>query len=254
MDIGIIIMGFLIGCLVGMTGVGGAALLTPILILIGVKPTIAVGTDLVYNSITKLLGCIQHCRQKTVNYKLVLHLAIGSVPSAIVAIILLNLLDSVYVNQEQIIKHSLGYVLIVVAFVTLFNVFFYSKERANSLKNKSMSEKKSLAIVIGVILGFIVGLTSIGSGSLFAIAMMFLYRLKMVELVGTDIAHAFVLVTVAGALNAGLGNVDYGLVVNLLLGSLPGVFIGSKMAIKVPDKFLRVLVSFIILISGIKII
>ncbi|WP_242267231.1 sulfite exporter TauE/SafE family protein [Bacillus cereus group sp. BfR-BA-01518] len=254
MSINITIMGFLIGCLVGMTGVGGAALLTPILILLGINPIIAVGTDLVYNSITKLFGTIQHFRNKTINYQLVIYLAIGSVPSATMAIVFLNLLNNTYEIKDQIIKNSLGYVLIVVALATLFKTFFYSEKHTKNLKDKSIVEKRVLTIIIGAILGFIVGLTSIGSGSLFALAMMFLYRLNTAELVGTDIAHAFVLVTVAGILNAGIGNVDYWLVANLLLGSVPGVLIGSNLSIKFPDKPLRVFVSFIILISGIKLI
>ncbi|RWQ71096.1 sulfite exporter TauE/SafE family protein [Bacillus cereus] len=254
MDISILIMGLLIGWLVGVTGVGGAALLTPILILIGISPTIAVGTDLVYNSITKLFGSIQHWRQKNINYQLVIYLAIGSVPSAIIAVTSLHFFEFSNGLQEQIIKHSLGYVLVIVACITLINTFLNPEKQNNSLKNKSISEKRELTIIIGGILGFIVGLTSIGSGSLFAIAMMFLYRLRTSELVGTDIAHAFILVSIVGTLNASMGNVDYWMVGNLLLGSVPGVLMGSNIAIKIPDKPLRVLVSFIILISGIKLI
>ncbi len=119
MSIGIIIMGILIGFMVGLTGVGGAALLTPILILLGISPSIAVGTDLFYNSITKFFGSIQHWRQKTINLQLVKNLAIGSIPSAILAVGMLHLFDTFFHNQEQIIKHALGYVLILVASATL---------------------------------------------------------------------------------------------------------------------------------------
>lgn len=254
MDIIIVVMGLLVGFLVGLTGVGGAALLTPILVLIGISPSIAVGTDLIYNSITKLFGTIQHWRQKTVNIKLVKYLAIGSIPSAIVAVGLLHIFDTFYNNQEEIIKHALGYVLIFVAVVTIFKTLFTKENYTNAFQNKPIEQKRGLTIAIGAILGFIVGLTSIGSGSLFAIAMLYLFRMKASELVGTDIAHAFLLVTVAGVMHAGFGNVDYMLALNLLVGSIPGVVVGSTLSAKVPAKPLRTVVAIIILISGIKLI
>ncbi|WP_047155498.1 sulfite exporter TauE/SafE family protein [Aneurinibacillus tyrosinisolvens] len=254
MSIGITAMGLLVGFLVGLTGVGGAALLTPILIVAGIHPAIAVGTDLVYNAITKFFGTIQHYRQKTINLKLVKYLAMGSVPGAVIAIGILHTFNAVFHNQEQIIKHALGYVLILVAVATLFRTFFDKKIKETRWALKPLEDKRSLTIVIGAVLGFIVGLTSIGSGSLFALAMLYLYRMVASELVGTDIAHAFILVTVAGILHAGLGNVDYLLVGNLLTGSIPGVLIGSALSAKLPTKPLRAVVSAIIFVSGLKLI
>lgn len=254
MSIGMIVMGLFVGFMVGLTGVGGAALLTPILILLGISPSIAVGTDLVYNSITKLFGSFQHWKQKTINYKLVKYLAIGSVPSAICAVGILHLFNSFFHNQEQIIKHALGYVLILVALITLIKTFMKNKYNSNQFQAKPLHEKRTLTIVIGVILGFIVGLTSIGSGSLFALAMIYLYRLSPGELVGTDIAHAFLLVTAAGFMHAGIGNIDYLLMFNLLLGSIPGVIFGSTLSSKLPAKPLRAIMALLILISGLKLI
>ncbi|GHH96710.1 sulfite exporter TauE/SafE family protein [Neobacillus kokaensis] len=254
MSIGIIIMGLFIGFMVGLTGVGGAALLTPVLILLGINPAIAVGTDLAYNSITKLFGSLQHWRQKTINLSLMKYLAIGSIPSAICAVGLLHLFDSFFHNQEQIIKHALGYVLILVALATLVKTFMKRNLEWNSLQLKPVHEKKALTITIGVMLGFIVGLTSIGSGSLFALAMLYLYRMSPSELVGTDIAHAFLLVTAAGIMHAGIGNVDYLLMINLLLGSIPGVLIGSTFSAKIPAKPLRAVMAVMILFSGLKLI
>lgn len=254
MSIGIILMGLLIGFMVGLTGVGGAALLTPILILLGISPSIAVGTDLVYNSITKLFGSFQHWRQKTINLTLVKYLAIGSIPSAICAVGILHLFDAFFHNQEQVIKHALGYVLILVAVTSLIKTFAKGKLKENPLQIKPLHEKRGLTIGIGVILGFIVGLTSIGSGSLFALAMIYLYRMSPSELVGTDIAHAFLLVTAAGIVHAGIGNVDYLLVMNLLMGSIPGVLIGSNLSSKFPPKPLRTIMAIMILISGVKLI
>ena len=254
MSLGIIVMGFLVGSLVGLTGVGGAALLTPVLIILGIHPSIAVGTDLAYNSITKLFGSLQHWRQKTINLKLVKYLAIGSIPSAIVAVGVLHLFDTFFHNQEFIIKHALGYVLILVAFATLAKTFLKNKFEWNRIQVKPLHEKRSLTIAIGATVGFIVGLTSIGSGSLFALAMLYLYKMTPSELVGTDIAHAFLLVTSAGIVHAGIGNVDYMLVLNLLLGSIPGVMLGSTLSSKLPTKPLRAILAIMLLISGIKLL
>ncbi|WP_248930152.1 sulfite exporter TauE/SafE family protein [Paenibacillus hamazuiensis] len=253
MDIKIALMGLLVGFMVGLTGVGGASLLTPILVIIGINPKIAVATDLFYNSVTKLFGSIQHIRQKTINVKLVIYLAIGSIPSAIVAILLLQFYNPLAGHQDEIIKHSLGFVLVLVAIITLAKQFFEPLGKTK-LQDKPIEEKRALTIAIGAVLGFIVGLTSIGSGSLFAIAMLYLYRLTAAELVGTDIVHAFFLVSAAGLLHAGLGNIDYMLALNLLVGSVPGVLLGSSLSAKMPAKPLRAIMATLILISGLKLI
>ncbi|GMA59588.1 sulfite exporter TauE/SafE family protein [Alicyclobacillus fastidiosus] len=254
MTIGIVIMGLLVGTLVGLTGVGAASLLTPILVLMGIHPSIAVGTDLVYNSVTKLFGFVQHARQKTVNYPLVKYLAFGSIPGAAAAVVGLHVFSGWYHNEEQVIQYILGFVLMVAAVGTLIRVLFDSRLKVNHLQSKPLEEKVGLTIFIGVIFGFIVGLTSIGSGSLFALAMLYLYRLSGPEMVGTDIAHAFLLATVAGALNAGLGHVNYTLVGNLLVGSIPGVVIGSALSTKVPSRPIRLVMSVLIFLSGLKLV
>jgi uncharacterized protein len=251
-SVGIAIMGLLVGLLVGLTGVGAASLLTPVLVLIGIHPSMAVGTDLVYNSLTKLFGVIQHGRQRTINFKFVKYLSVGSIPGAIIAIVSLHALGNVYHNEEHIIKHALGYILVLAAIGTLIRVFFDKKLRPNRWQMKPLEEKKTLTVLIGFVFGFIVGLTSIGSGSLFALAMLYLYKINGPELVGTDIAHAFFLATVAGALNVGFGHVNYALAGNLLLGSIPGILIGSTLSAKVPSKPLRVVMSVLILIGGVK--
>jgi uncharacterized membrane protein YfcA len=248
------LMGLAVGVLVGLTGVGGAALLTPLLIAMGINPTIAVGTDLVYNSITKLFGFAQHWKQKTINVNMVKYLALGSIPSATVAIGTLHLFPAFHQHQEKIITHALGYVLMIVAISIIIRVFFDKKIRPNRWQMQPFEKKKTLTIIVGVVFGFIVGLTSIGSGSLFAIAMLYLYRMKSSELVGTDIAHAFLLVTVAGILNASFGSVDYMLTANLLIGSIPGVIIGSKLSTRVAAKPLQTVMATIILFSGMKLI
>ncbi|MCY8945005.1 sulfite exporter TauE/SafE family protein [Bacillus atrophaeus] len=254
MSISIIIMGLFVGTLVGLTGVGGAALLTPLLILLGINPSIAVGTDLVYNSITKLFGVASHWKQKTINLKLVKYLAIGSIPSASAAIGILHMFPAFHQHQEEIIKHALGYVMTLVALSIIIRVFLDKKLRPNRWQLKTLEDKRALTILIGVVFGFIVGLTSIGSGSLFAIAMLYLFKMKTSEIVGTDIAHAFLLVTVAGLLNASFGSVDYLLAANLLIGSIPGVLLGSHFSPKFSPRPLQFIMAAIILISGLKLI
>ena len=144
--------------------------------------------------------------------------------------------------------------LIVAACGTLIRVLFDKKLRPNCWQIKPLEEKKILTVSIGFIFGLIVGLTSIGSGSLFALAMLYLYNINGPELVGTDITHAFFLATVAGALNVGFGHVNYALAGNLLLGSIPGILIGSRLSVKVPSKPLRAVMSVLILIGGLKLI
>lgn len=254
MEWGISLLGLMVGFLVGLTGVGGASLLTPILVLVGINPTLAVGTDLFYNSITKLFGTIQHMRQKTVEFRIVFLFAAGSIPGAVVSIVLLHLFGTFFDNQEHIVKMALGIMLIIVAVLTIAKQLFDRKPKENRWQEKPLEKKRALTIAIGFVLGFIVGLTSIGSGSLFAIALLYLFRISASKLVGTDIAHALLLVTAAGLLHAGYGNVDFGLAFQLLIGSVPGVWIGSALSSKVPPKPLRAIVASLILISGIKLI
>lgn len=249
------LLGLLVGLLVGLTGVGGAALLTPLLVLIGVNPSIAVGTDLFYNSITKLFGTVQHWRQRTVNKKLVRYLAYGSIPGAITAVVLMKVFESTIHGSETFMKHALGIVLIIASLATLLKPLLKSKEKTSLPAGEEVVEgKKGLTITVGFILGFLVGLTSIGSGSLFALAMLYLFRLKASEIVGTDIAHAFLLVTVAGILHASFGNVDFALAGRLLIGSVPGVLLGSVLSAKLPPTPLRTAMAGLILISGLKLI
>lgn len=251
MDLIIVLLGLFVGFLVGLTGVGGAALLTPVLILLHVNPIVAVGTDLAYNAVTKLFGTIQHMRQKTVNLKLVRYLASGSIPGAVISVVMLQKFDSFSQHQDEMIKRALGIMLVIIALVTIYRQFYSPANQTNQWQLRPDEDKKRLTIFIGFILGFVVGLTSVGSGSLFALALIYFYRMRGADVVGTDLAHAFLLVTVAGLMHAGFGNVDYGLTVHLLIGSIPGVLIGSSLALKVPTKPLRTMVASFILISGV---
>lgn len=254
LGLGIMLLGFMVGALVGLTGVGGAALLTPIMILFGVSPAIAIGTDLVYNSVTKFFGALQHFKQRTVNIKLVKWLAYGSIPGAVTSIGLLKLFDAFFNHQETVMKYALAVMLVLVASVVIFRQIFERFLKENRWQKKALEEKKMLMVAAGAVLGFVVGLTSIGSGSMFALVLLYFFRLKAAEIVGTDVAHAFLLVTVAGLMHAGLGNVNYLLALNLLAGSIPGVIIGSLASAKVPAKPLRMFMAGLILISGVMLI
>lgn len=142
MELSITLMGLFVGTLVGLTGVGGAALLTPLLIVLGINPSIAVGTDLVYNSITKLFGVAQHYKQRTINFKLAKYLAFGSIPSAVLAIVTLHAFPSFHEHQETIIKHALGYVMTLVAISIIFRVFFDKLIRPNRFQEMDLNQKK----------------------------------------------------------------------------------------------------------------
>lgn len=257
------LLGMLVGLLVGLTGVGGAALLTPILVLVGINPTIAIGTDLFYNSITKLFGTWQHLRQKTVQLKLVRNLALGSIPGAVVAVLFLRSFDVFFHNQELLVKKALGVVLVIAAIATIIKQVSTLRRRSSPSQDEAVtaaeepgfeasSERRGLTIAVGFVLGFVVGLTSIGSGSLFALFMIYFFKLKASKVVGTDIAHAFLLVTAAGLMHASFGHVDFSLAGSLLIGSVPGVLMGSKLSSKVPAAPLRTIMATLIFISGIK--
>lgn len=255
MDFHLTVIGLLVGFLVGLTGVGGAALLTPLLIMLGIQPTIAVGTDLVYSSITKIFGTLQHWRQRTVNWQIVWWFALGSVPSAVVAVHLIHWVDTLYGNADLFIQKLLGFALILIPIAMLVKTMRDRRDpRPNRWQQMEMKQKRKLTVTIGSVLGFIVGLTSIGSGSLFALALMYFFKLSGKEIVGTDIAHAFLLVTAAGFAHMGFGHVEYAVVWQLLAGSIPGVFVGSILSTRVPTIFLRFVISTLILFTGFKLI
>ncbi len=250
LSIEFIIIGFLVGGLVGLTGVGGASLLTPFLIFFGIQPVIAIGTDFAYNTITKLFGSIQHIKQKTVNFQLLKYLAIGSIPGGVIANIIFYFFLSEYYN-ERLILFLLGSILIVVSAISLTQLIFF-KDISNHWKNKSSKEKRNITILSGLIIGAVVGITSVGAGSLFALFILYFYNLKSSEVVGTDVVHAFFLVLFTGILMAIYGHIDYYLTINLLCGSIPGAIIGSKLTKRVPSFFLRILIVIIIFVSGFK--
>ncbi|GGA75828.1 sulfite exporter TauE/SafE family protein [Ornithinibacillus halotolerans] len=252
MNVEFIFVGFIVGILIGLAGVGGASILTPLLIFMGIPPSTAIGTDFLYNSITKAFGTWQHFRQKTINITIVKYLSLGSLPTAIIANFLFHYYLIDYYN-ERLILLILGIVLLTISLVTLIQILFQI-EVNNRWKEKTVKDKKVLLISFGVCIGTIVGITSVGAGSLVALFLLYFFHIKSSKLVGTDIAHAFILTSIPGILMASYGHVNLALLLLLICGSIPGSIIGSKLTLKFSSKHIRILILVIIVISGIKLI
>ncbi len=257
MDPAIVLFGFGIGVLVGMTGMGGASLMTPMLILVfGISPVTAIGTDILYAAVTKTVGGVQHLRAGTVHKGLAFWMAVGSVPAALAGVGMIEYLkDTVGEDQlDGIVFGILGATLLVVGIATALRTIFIPdviKERyALHLQRRHIIA----AVATGVTTGFVIGLTSAGSGTLIAIILIAVFRLVPKRVVGTDIFHAAVLLWAAGLAHFGAGNVDLELVGTILLGSIPGVLVGGKLALKSPKNLLRGALSVVLIASGITLI
>jgi uncharacterized protein len=244
MDPLIIFFGLGVGILIGLTGVGGGSLMTPLLLIVGgYSPTVAIGTDLAYGAITKTLGGWQHLRAGNVDLRLSKYLAYGSVPGSILGVITLELLDAAY--GEDFAPYLLGAVAIALALAaaaslyrSLFRPGLIAKERDSAPLQRVFSRRATSAI--GFVLGFILGLTSVGSGALIGLALILLYKLRPRRVVGTDVFHAAVLLWTAALAHLVGGNIDFGLMGTILIGSLPGVWIGTSLVPYVPVPALRV--------------
>jgi len=253
MDPAILIFGFGIGAMVGMTGMGGGTLMTPLLILIfGVKPITAIGTDIFYAAVTKTVGGWRHLRMGTVNMGLSLWLAAGSVPAAVGGVWAIAILQS-RIGEERLdslVYALLGGTLLMVGIVTLARALILSnliEEREDFVLQR---RHKVAAVVIGATTGFVIGITSAGSGTVIAILLIAVYRLAPRKVVGTDVFHAAILLWAAGIAHWVGGNVDFLLAGNILLGSIPGVIVGSHFAARAPTGFLRTALGVVLVASG----
>lgn len=275
MDYRISLVGLLIGFLVGLTGMGGGSLLAPIMILFfRIPPVWAVGTDLAYSTVTKAVGSIVHYRQKNVNFKVALWLACGSVPATLLSVGLVQYIrkhDSALVNG--VILHALGFTLVLVAVMLVLKpviMRYFEQKRLEKQKLESLSGEDSptkqshlweqryrpvVTALVGAVVGFLVGLTSVGSGTLIIVSLAFLFpRLTSKELVGTDIFQAFMLLA-SGAIAYFIGGtINWPIVGLLLIGSLPGVYLGSKASKFIPERFMRPVLATVLAISGFKLI
>ena len=252
MDPAIVFFGLGIGLLVGMTGMGGASLMTPLLILIfGISPVTAIGTDIFYAAVTKTVGGYQHLKLKTVHRGIAFWLAVGSVPSALVGVYVIELLQRTYGEDlDKLVLGMLGGALLVVGVATLLRSFFFKDVIAERYAIHLYRKHIIAAIVTGALTGFVIGLTSAGSGTLIAIALIAIFRLTPQRVVGTDIFHAAVLLWAAGIAHWVGGNVDFVLAGNILLGSVPGVLLGGLLSVRAPQTFLRRTLAVVLVAAG----
>jgi uncharacterized membrane protein YfcA len=239
--------------MVGMTGMGGGTLMTPLLIfLFGVKPVTAIGTDIFYAAVTKTVGGWRHLKMGTVNLKLSYWLAAGSVPAAVAGVWAISILQSKIGEEEleSVVYALLGGTLLMVGIITLARALILSdliEEREDFVLQR---RHKIAAVAIGATTGFVIGITSAGSGTVIAILLIAVYRLTPQKVVGTDVFHAAILLWAAGVAHWVGGNVDFILAGNILLGSVPGVVVGSHFAGRAPTGFLRTALGVVLIASG----
>ena len=253
MDPAIVAFGLGVGVLVGMTGIGGGSLMTPLLILVfGVKPVTAVGTDLAYGAVTKTVGGWRHLRQGTVDMALSTWMALGSVPAAIGGVYVLELLERSYGEDfDELLIALLAIALLLTGVMTLARALFLKKLHGRERDSVEMTTaSKVSAVSLGVVVGFVLGVTSAGSGALIAVGLILLFRLVPTRVVGTDVFHAAVLLWAATAAHLVAGNVDFALAGNILFGSVPGVWLGSSLSVRVPTAALRTTMAIVLLGSG----
>ncbi|MSQ59907.1 MAG: sulfite exporter TauE/SafE family protein [Betaproteobacteria bacterium] len=258
MDWHFTLSGLLVGTIVGMTGVGGGSLMTPLLVMLfGIAPAVAIGTDLLYAGLTKAGGSVVHHRQRGVEWQIALYLALGSVPSATLTTLAIRHFGRYQDSVSNTMRFGLGVMLLISALSIFFRDRIHSLVRGGNASRWNISERtqNSATIGLGVVLGFLVTLTSVGAGALGAAALALLYpRLSTHQVVGTDIAHAVPLTLVAGAGHMVLGTVNYWLLVSLLLGSLPGIWLGSRYCGMLPERPVRNFLALVLLIIGGKLV
>ncbi|HEY2249187.1 MAG TPA: sulfite exporter TauE/SafE family protein [Bradyrhizobium sp.] len=244
--------GFGVGLLVGMTGVGGGSLMTPLLILLfGIHPSTAVGTDLLYAAATKTGGSIVHGWSRSIHWPAVIRLACGSIPAAVLTLLVMWQLGLSAASQRSLVNLVLCFALLLTATVLIFRKSIMERYRR---RLEAVDERTTtvMTVIVGVALGVLVSISSVGAGAVGVTALLLLFpRLPMAKIVGSDIVHAVPLTLVAGAGHWALGSVDWHLMGVLLLGSLPGIIIGSWSAVRVPETVLRVaLAAVLIVVAG----
>jgi uncharacterized membrane protein YfcA len=251
-DPALVVFGLGVGVLVGMTGIGGGSLMTPLLILVfGISPATAIGTDLAYGAVTKTLGAYKHWRQRTVDFTLSSWMAVGSVPAAILGVYVLDLLKrATGENFDLTVITILAGTLLLCGVATLARSFmkrFHQRERTEVPMER---RHKAGAVLLGVCVGFVIGVTSAGSGALIAVGLILLFRLVPTRVVGTDVFHAAIVLWAAAIAHIVSGNVDFGLAGNILVGSLPGVWLGSHWSVRVPVPVLRATLAVVLIGAG----
>jgi uncharacterized protein len=251
-DFALIAFGLGVGVLVGMTGIGGGSLMTPMLILVfGVTPVTAIGSDLAYAAVTKTVGGAKHLRQHTVDIRLSSWMALGSVPAAVFGVWVLSLLEE-WANRDfdDLLLTILAVALLLTGAATLVRAFLKSMQERERDTIPMERRHKVAAVVLGACVGFVLGVTSAGSGALIAVGLILLFRLSPQRVVGTDVFHAAILLWAAGLAHVSAGNVDFGLVGTILIGSIPGVWVGSHWSVRVEPAVLRTTLAVVLIGAG----
>ena len=250
MDLVTTVSGFFVGMLVGATGVGGGSLMTPLLVLVmGVAPATAVGTDLLYASLTKVGGAWAHGRRNNIDWRICGLLAAGSLPAAAATLLALSQLSVNPEHYASVLKQCLGVALMISAAALLLRNRLHEMALRRSAGTALEPSAPITTVVTGAVVGALVTATSVGAGALGVAALLFLYpKLATTRIVGTDIAHAVPLTLLAGLGHASLGGVDLHLLGNLLVGSLPGVWVGSHLSRALPEQFLRILLACVLVL------
>jgi uncharacterized protein len=251
MNPGLILAGFVVGALVGLTSAGGGSLMTPLLVYIGIPPLVAVGTDLLYSLPTKMFGWVLHSRQGTLRYDIVRELCIGGVPTALLGLVVLSFVAK-HVDMlvvQNWVKHAIGIMVVISALMIALSPMFLKRHQQIEASVKSLPKKRLIAI--GALVGFIVSLTSIGSG---AVAMPLLVLcvpgVTLGELVGSDIAFSTVLVLISAVGHWKMGHVDVPVTLNLLAGSMIGVYLGSRLCGVLNQKWVRPALAVVLVLAG----
>lgn len=248
-----ILAGAAVGLAVGITGVGGGSLMTPLLILFGFPYHIAIGTDLLYAAVTKASGVVAHKRQGTIRWQLVMLLAAGSIPAALLTAYLLDRVFSGAHDYGPLLTTSLGVMLILTSAVLLFKSRM-TEPTTSAPPSWAQRHAKPITVIMGFVLGALVTLSSVGAGAICAAILLVLYpRLPALHVVGTDIAHAVPLTLIAGLGHLiFLGNVDFSLLICLLIGSLPAIHVGTRLGARLPNHVLQPILASILMILGVK--
>jgi uncharacterized protein len=252
-DPAIVGFGLGVGILVGMTGIGGGSLMTPLLILVfGINPATAVGTDLAYGAITKTVGGWNHFRKGSVDLTLSSWMALGSVPAAVGGVYVLEVLKRSFGdNFDDRLILILSITLLFTGLMTLARALFLKRLADKERERIELTRRNKIAAVtLGAVVGFVLGVTSAGSGALIAVGLIVLFRLVPSRVVGTDVFHAAILLWAASAAHVVAGNVDFGLAGNILVGSVPGVWLGSSLTLKVPAGVLRTTLGLVLIGAG----
>lgn len=263
-ELAFVFAGFAVGLIVGLTGVGGGSLMTPILIFFfGVKPHMAVGTDLLFAAFTKMGGTVSLARQRLVPWKVVGQLCAGSIPAALLALWALKVMGPASGAAQAIMTTTLGFALLLTAAATLYKVIAFSAQRqaAEAAARKTQTGDPtrprhwSLPVLLGAVIGTLVTFTSVGAGAIGVTVLLLVYPLlPLPRIIGADIAYAVPLTLVAGLGHASLGSVDWPLLAQLLAGSLPGIWLGSRLVTRTPERLIRSALSVLLAWAGFKLI